>query len=101
MDANSLVITDVIPVNTAMVVSGTPVQFFDGTPASGMSLTSANVTYSSQVGGGAPFTYAPVANANGVDSRVTGIRIAPTGTMAGATVAGQPSFSVRFQVVVN
>ena len=101
VDANSLVITDVIPVNTAMVVSGTPVQFVDGTTASGMSFAAANVTYSSQVGGGAPFTYTPIANANGVDSRVTGIRIAPTGTMAGATAAGQPSFKVRFQVVVN
>ena len=101
VDANSLVITDVIPVSTAMVVTGTPVQFFDGAPASGMSLAAANVTYSSQVGGGAPYTYTPIANANGVDPSVTGIRIAPTGTMAGATVAGQPSFRVRFQVVVN
>jgi hypothetical protein len=102
VDANSLVITDVIPVNTSMVVTGaTPVQFVDGTPISGLSFSNANVTYSSQVGGGAPYTYVPTANANGVDPRVTGLRIAPTGTMAGSTAAGQPSFKLHFQVVVN
>lgn len=102
LDANSLVITDGIPVNTSMVVAGaTPVQFTDGTPSSGLSFSNANVSYSSQVGGGAPYTYLPTPNANGVDPRVTGLRIAPTGTMAGATAAGQPSFRVRFQVVVN
>ncbi len=102
VDANSLVITDAIPVNTAMVVAGaTPVQFVDGTPSSGLTFTNANVTYSNQVSGGAPFTYVPTPNANGVDPRVTGLRLAPSGTMAGATVAGQPSFRVRFQVVVN
>jgi len=102
VDANSLVITDVIPVNTSMVVTGaTPVQFVDGTPASGLAFSNANVSYSNQVGGGAPYTYVPVANASGVDPRVTGVRIAPSGTMAAASVAGQPSFRIRFQVIVN
>jgi uncharacterized repeat protein (TIGR01451 family) len=102
VDANSLVITDVIPVNTSMVVSGaTPVTFIDGTPSSTLSFSNANVSYSNQISGGAPFTYTPVPNANGVDPRVTGVRLAPTGTMPGATVAGQPSFRVRFQVMVN
>ena len=102
VDANSLVITDVIPVNTSMVVAGaTPVQFIDGAPSSGLTFTNANVTYSNQVSGGAPFTYVPTPNANGVDPRVTGLRLAPSGIMTGATVAGQPSFRVRFQVVVN
>lgn len=102
VDANSLVITDAIPVNTSMVVAGaTPVQFIDGTPVSGLSFTNANVSYSNQVNGGAPYTYVPTANANGADPRVTGLRIAPSGTMAGATAAGQPSFRLHFQVVVN
>jgi hypothetical protein len=102
VDANSLVIADVIPVNTSMVVAGaTPVQFIDGTPSSGLAFANANVSYSNQVSGGAPYSYLPTPNASGVDPRVTGLRIAPSGTMAGATVAGQPSFRVRFQVVVN
>jgi len=102
VDANSLVITDTIPVNTSMVVSGaSPVTFIDGTPSSGLTFSSASVSYSSQVNGAAPYNYTPAANANGVDPRVTGLRIAPSGTMAGATAAGQPSFRVRFQVIVN
>ena len=76
-------------------------QFVDGTPASGLAFSNANVSYSNQVGGGAPYTYVPVANASGVDPRVTGVRIAPSGTMAAASVAGQPSFRIRFQVIVN
>jgi hypothetical protein len=85
-----------------MVVTGaTPVQFIDGTPASGLTFSNANVSYSNQAGGGAPYTYVQVANANGVDPRVTGVRIAPAGTMAGSSVVGQPSFRVRFQVIVN
>ena len=76
--------------------STTPVQFIDGTPASGLGFASANVSYSNQPNGGPPYDYTPIANAVGVDLRVTGLRIAPTGTMAGASAAGQPSFRVSF-----
>jgi len=102
VDANSLVITDTIPVNTSMVVSGTsPVTFFDGTPSSGLSFSATSVSYSNQVNGVAPYNYTPVPNANGVDPKVTGLRIAPSGTMTGSTAAGQPSFRVHFQVMLN
>jgi uncharacterized repeat protein (TIGR01451 family) len=105
VDANSLVITDVIPANTAFVVtpaSGTAVSFTDGTPASGLAFAyPANVSYSNQVGGGAPYNYTPVAGPDGTDSRVTGLRIAPTGTLSGATAAGQPSFRLSFQIAVK
>jgi uncharacterized repeat protein (TIGR01451 family) len=104
-DANSIVITDPLPAGTSMVVtpSGVPVvEFINGTPSSGLSFNAASgVTYSNQPGGGAPYTYVPTPDASGVDPAVTGIRIAPTGTMNAASGAGQPSFTVRFRVVVR
>jgi len=105
VDASSLVITDPVPANTVLCVStlcGNPVvEFIDGTPASGLSFNVAsNVSYSSAVGGGAPFTYTPVPDATGFDAAVTGIRVAPTGSMAGAS-AGSPSFVVQFRVRVK
>jgi uncharacterized repeat protein (TIGR01451 family) len=105
VDASSLVITDVVPANTSMYVStasGNPVEFINGAVVSGLTFNYAtNVSYSNQVGGGAPFTYAPTADANGVDTRVTGVRIAPSGTMAAAAGASQPAFTIRFRVRVN
>jgi hypothetical protein len=82
--------------------SGDPVVFVDGTPVSGLSFNyAANVRYSNQPGGGAPYNYTPVPDAEGFDPNVTGFRIAPTGMMNAATVAGDPSFSVRFRVRVR
>jgi uncharacterized repeat protein (TIGR01451 family) len=105
VDASTVVITDPVPANTDIFVSttaGPPVTFTDGSPASGLAFVYAgNVSYSSQVGGAAPFTYAPTANANGVDPAARGIRIAPTGTLSGATAAGNPSFTVKFRVRVR
>ncbi|MGD9841380.1 MAG: hypothetical protein AB7F79_01675 [Steroidobacteraceae bacterium] len=104
VDASSLVITDPIPANTSLCVSNTGqcavVQFANGSPASGLGYTSSNSTYSNTLGGGAPFTYAPTANADGVDSAVTGIRIAPTGSMLG-NGSGNTSFTISFRVRVN
>lgn len=105
VDASTVVITDPVPANTSLFVStsgGPPVEFIDGTPASGLAFNyAANVSYSNQPGGVAPFTYIPVPDANGFDSAVTGVRIAPTGTFAGATGASVPSFTARFRVRVR
>jgi uncharacterized repeat protein (TIGR01451 family) len=105
VDASSLAITDPVPASTTLCVStlcSNPiVEFIDGSPTSGLSYSYAsNVTYSNTVGGGAPFTYVPVADANGFDAAVTGIRVAPTGTMAAAS-GGNPSFTIRVRVKVN
>jgi len=99
--ANSMVMTDPLPANVVADVSAGSVTFVDGTPASGLTFTSANVTWSKTAGGGAPYTYVPVPDANGYDALVTGIRIAPTGTMAAATLTSQPSFSIRFRAKVK
>ncbi|MBC7983956.1 MAG: DUF11 domain-containing protein [Candidatus Obscuribacterales bacterium] len=105
IDASSLALTDVMPANTSMYVDtslGDPVEFIDGTTASGLSFNYAsNVNYSSAGGGGAPFTYTPAADANGVDISVTGLRVAPTGAMPGASGLNQPSFTLRFRVRVR
>jgi hypothetical protein len=74
----------------------------DGAPASGLVFNyAANVRYSNQPGGGAPYNYTPVPDASGFDPNVTGFRIAPTGVMNPATVAGNPNFTVRFRVRVR
>ncbi len=102
VDASTVVITDALPVGVSVKVSGTAIVFTNGTPASGLTWTyPANVTWSKQPGGGAPYTYTPVPDANGYDAAVTGIRIAPTGTLAAAGTSGNPSFKVEFTATVR
>jgi uncharacterized repeat protein (TIGR01451 family) len=105
VDGSSLVLTDPVPANTSLFVStagGPPVEFIDGTPASGLGFSyPANESFSNQPGGGPPYTYVPVPDANGVDANVTGLRVAPTGSMAASGPGGSPSFQVRFRVRVR
>jgi uncharacterized repeat protein (TIGR01451 family) len=105
VDGSSLVLTDPVPAGTALFVStagGPPIELINGTPASGLGFSyPADVTFSNQPGGGAPYTYVPVPDANGVDPNVTGLRVAPTGAMAAAGPGGSPSFQVRFRVRVR
>jgi uncharacterized repeat protein (TIGR01451 family) len=105
VDASTIVLTDPVPANSALYVattSGNPVVFADGTPASGLAYSyAANVTYSNQAGGGAPYTYVPVPDSAGFDAAVRGIRIAPTGSMNAAGASGNPSFTIRFRVRIN
>lgn len=105
VDASTVVITDPLPASLALCVStlcGNPiVEFIDGGTPSGLGFNYAtNVSYSNNVGGGAPFSYTPVPDAGGFDGAATGIRIAPTGLFAAAG-AGNPSFSVRFRARVK
>jgi Surface adhesin CshA non-repetitive domain 2 len=105
VDADSLIITDPLLANVnvfASTSSGDPIQFINGTPASGLTYSYAsNVSYTNQPGGVGPFTYTPVLDGAGYSSGVTGIRIAPTGTMAASTGAGNPSFTIQFLVRIN
>jgi trimeric autotransporter adhesin len=105
VDASSLALNDVIPSGVAMFVDssgGNPVEFIDGSTASGLTFNYAtHVAYSSAVGGGAPFAYSPTPDANGVDVSITGVRIAPSGVMPGASGGNQPSFVIRFRVKVK
>ena len=102
VDLSSVVITDPLPANISTYVAGTAVTFTDGAPATGLGYSyPANVGWSKAVGGGAPYTATLTPNVNGYDSAVTGIRIAPTGIMPAASVAGQPSFTIRFRAIIN
>jgi uncharacterized repeat protein (TIGR01451 family) len=98
--SNSIILIDPLP--TAFTYNAASlVQFANGTTTSGLSAfnPATMVTFSSAAGGGTPFTYSPVTS--GFDTNVKGIRIAPAGTMAAATAAGQPSFTVSFLGRIN
>jgi uncharacterized repeat protein (TIGR01451 family) len=97
--ASSIFIADALPADFTYDGS-TTVTFTNGTTPSGLNAFNAAtmVSFSSQPGGGAPFTYTPSA---GYDANVRGVRIAPTGTMAAASATTQPSFTVRFRGRVN
>lgn len=102
VDASTVVIADPLPTTVTFYAVAPNITFTDGTPASGLAFNPATgTTYSSQAGGGAPFTATLTPDANGYDANIKGLRIAPTGTMAGATAAGQPGFTVSFLVRVN
>jgi hypothetical protein len=74
----------------------------DGATASGLLYDfAADVTFSNQVGGGAPFTYIPTPDGQGFDPLVTGFRAAPTGTMDASVGGNDPSFDIIFQVRIN
>lgn len=105
VDNASLVITDPVPANTDLFVdtsAGDPIVFTDGTTASGLGYTFASdVTFSSQPGGGPPYTYVPVPDAAGFDPLVTAMRINPAGIMNGASGGNNPSFVIRFRVRID
>lgn len=111
-DNNSIILSDAIPANTALYVndiSGAgsgPVRFVDGMPASGinynfvsLSATTDGLSFSNN--GGANFNYTPSANADGVDSTVTHVKIATQGSFLASSGAGSPSFKLLFRVKVD
>ena len=100
VDASTISIVDPFPVGIAYNAAS-PVQFVNGTTPSGLNAfnPSTMVGYSNQVGGGAPYTYAP--NTSGYDTAVRGIRIRPTGTMTASNGTSNPSFSVTFEARVE
>ncbi len=109
-DANSIVITDPIPPNTALFVNDIgvagsgPVLFTQGSTSStlsytftSLSSTTDNLSFSNN--GGTGWTYIPTAGANGCDPAVTNIRINPQGTFIGGSP--NPSFQLTFRVCVQ
>lgn len=110
-DNDSLDLIDEIPENTILYVNDLgggigPVQFTDGTPASGLtytysslSSTTDDIRFSND--NAASFTYTPVADASGFDSAVTHIGISPKGQFLGKKPTGEPTFSVKFRVKIQ
>ena len=105
VDADSIVITDPLSPDVALYVDssgGDPVQFVDGGVPSGLSYSYAtDVSFSNQPGGGPPYNYNPVPDAQGFDPNVTGFRVNPSGLMNPAGGGGNPSFNIRFRVRVE
>lgn len=105
--SNSVRIVDATPVNTDLVVTDIgavgsgPASFTQGAPSSTLTYsytslgsTTDNIDFSNN--GGSTWTYTPVANANGVDTAVTHVRVRPQGTMAASS-----SFSIRLRYRVR
>lgn len=102
VDSSTLVITDPLPANVALYVGSGAFEFINGTPVSGLTFNAAtHVTYSNQPGGGAPYTYVPVPDAQGYDVAVRGVRLAPSGVMNAASGASQPNFTLRMRVRIQ
>jgi uncharacterized repeat protein (TIGR01451 family) len=111
-DPNSVVLTDPIPANTALVVSDYdgsnpgPVRFNNLSPSSGLSYVFTNLTSTTDDvefsdNGGTSYSYSPSDSGDGTDPAVTHIRISPTGTLAAAGGSGNPAFQVLFKVRVD
>ena len=61
-----------------------------------------DLAYSSQPGGGAPFNYVPVPDAEGYDANVTGIQVTPGGgDLNASSGAPHPGFTLRFKVRIE
>ena len=106
-DAGTIVITEKIPTDTALVVTDFdvgnpgPVAFIDGAPSSGLgysfvSLASTTDDIEFSNDGGVTWAYTPVALVNGTDPAVTDIRITPSGSFLNA-VTGDPNFQLLFK----
>ena len=113
VDADTLVITDAVPAGLALRVADFdgatpgPVDFVDGTPASGLSYSFVSlddlgddVAFSAN-GGLDNFEYEPIPDAAGLDPNVTHIRVTPSGPMLGNTGGGDPNAQVRILMVVQ
>lgn len=101
-DTDSLVIQEIVPTGTALFVQSggsDPIVFQDGGVPSGLTYNySADVTFSSQPGGVAPYDYTPVPDAQGFDPLVTGLQVSPSGAMNAEAGGSIPSFSLQLDV---
>jgi hypothetical protein len=101
VNAATIFIRDPLP-TTVTYNNAVAVSFLNGATASGLTWSLAtDVRFSNSATTPATFancTYTPTA---GFDANVKFVCIRPSGTMAGATAAGQPSFTISFQTRIN
>ncbi len=115
-DADSVIITDPIPVKTALFVGDVdgpgpaagPVLFTDGMAPdeSGLSYTftsldnvTDDVAFSNN--GGSTYIYVPEPDAQGFDSNVTHIQVTPKGAFNGINGGITPRFEIRIKMRVE
>jgi trimeric autotransporter adhesin len=109
VDTNSLIVRDSIPALTPFFVgdlaAGSPVEFVDGTIASGLTFiyqqldsTTDDIDFSNN--NGSTFDYVPVPDGDGYDFSITDIRLNPKGPMNEASTGVNPEFSIHYKVRV-
>lgn len=104
-DGHAIVITDVMSPFAMLRIdtygASTPFQLTDGTPASGMTLTGATISYSSDSGPLYNYTYIPVSGGGGApagyDANVTSWKIEMTSTMN----PSNSNFEIDYQVQIR
>ena len=108
---DSVIVTEALPPELALVITdfapgSGPVQYQDGSPASGLSCPFVNLlqhdglffAFSTD---GTNFNHPPTDSGDGTDPAITHVRISPTGFMAPDTGSGATSFTLRFQGKIN
>jgi len=108
---DSVIVTEIIPAELSLVVTdfgapgSGPVQYQDGTPASGLVYsfgglgnTGDSIAFSTD---GTNFNYTPVDGGDGTDSNITHVRMTPAGYMAANTGGGATTFTLRFNAKIN
>lgn len=112
IDSNTVAVVVPVPANTRLYVrdlgatgSG-PVQFLNGTPASGLTYTYVSLASTTDDldfsnNGGSTWTYVPTPDANGVDGAVTHLRVRPKGQPACTATATPGNFELRFDVAIR
>jgi uncharacterized repeat protein (TIGR01451 family) len=103
IDTNSIIISDILPTQVAVKVTGpgSAIVTTDGTPTSGLTGSSPVVVWTNRPGGAGPYSYTPVPDADGFDSAVTGFRIQPSGAMNGGAPGSAPNVRFTYQVRIN
>jgi hypothetical protein len=108
IDNGTVFINDQVPAHMDLRVADIgapgsgPVQYVDGSPASGMtyaftSLSNASDDIAFSSDGGATWTYTPTADANGTDPAVTNVRINPKGPFN----ANNAQFTVKLRMRIE
>jgi uncharacterized repeat protein (TIGR01451 family) len=101
VDNNTVFVLDQLPPNITYNASSTPV-FTQGPVSSGLSFTAgSDIRFA---GAGTPpanFAACTLSAGSGYNPAIRYVCIRPQGSMAGATAAGQPSFSIAFDTRVE
>ncbi|MEL6244614.1 MAG: CCXG family PEP-CTERM protein [Pseudomonadota bacterium] len=105
-DAGSIVLTDTLPGDVKLIVSGANAfEFTDGTQVSGLTFswggpasTADSVSFSRD---GVDFTVEPAPAGDLADDTITHVRFSPSGSMNPSVDGTTPSFTVRFRTIVE